>query len=309
MKNIKSYIAAGLGFLTIIILFLGLFSRGWVISDSDETNSMEWSGLRSIKAKEKSSGFTVEFDWADTPPSSVDRDDWDDANSAGLTTYILLWFALFMTIAAMVLTLISSLGKISATSGMISFFSSGLIITLGVILYVIIFPNFDSSQSWNWAFYLVIFGGLFEISSGSILLLEKLKGSKDGSEEQINNSSEVEDINSSPTVDDEVIERLPVNTDEKEVVPEVQNSENLSSQKKPETPHSNQNNQTEMKLAKELASKELIQPAQNYPPPPQPNHKTCLSCGQFVDMRFQLCPYCNKSTTGRKEEEQEPLSY
>ncbi len=43
------------------------------------------------------------------------------------------------------------------------------------------------------------------------------------------------------------------------------------------------------------------------PPPSNTNVKTCLSCGQLVDVRYQICPYCKLSTTGSSGEEQ--LSY
>jgi len=35
------------------------------------------------------------------------------------------------------------------------------------------------------------------------------------------------------------------------------------------------------------------------PPPPASPMKTCLSCGQQIPIQYNVCPYCQKATSGK----------
>jgi len=38
-------------------------------------------------------------------------------------------------------------------------------------------------------------------------------------------------------------------------------------------------------------------PSSAAPPAPEAHKKTCLSCGQQVDVRYTVCPFCNQPTS------------
>ena len=163
----RVFIGTACCLFSVVIIFLGLFTHGWIIRESEE-DGIEIKANMGLRETEGTyGGIKVEFDNSDLADESERS---KKANDAGLTAYIILWIALPICFAAMIIGVIISFGKMNGKFGVISGFSGGFLIILSVILYVIIIPSLRDTDSFGWTFYIVIIGGIIQSVGGGLMI-------------------------------------------------------------------------------------------------------------------------------------------
>lgn len=203
MVNKRTLIAAGLGFIVIIIILVGLFINDWVTAKWEEKQYGDTSqshvdvevfrvqgggethyGLREIRTVdgEGHHEFMDLSDYAEAvrrksrdPMNETADEHAEDMNTAGLTAYIILWIALVVCICAMVSAILGGFNKMSQKPGIILGFVGAGLILLAIILYAVMIPEFieDINMGFGWAFYLVISGGVIQCVEGGLMIRVK----------------------------------------------------------------------------------------------------------------------------------------
>ena len=155
--NYKAFIGGACCLFSIIIIFLGLFTHGWIIRETEEDGIKIKANMGLRETEGTYGGIKVELDHSDLADESERS---KKANDAGLIAYIILWIAFPICFVAMGIGIISGLGKMDGKLGVLSGFFGGFFIILAVILYVIIIPNLRDTDNFGWTFYFVIVGGI-----------------------------------------------------------------------------------------------------------------------------------------------------
>jgi len=156
------FIALGLLFGAILILFVSMFTTSWMTASEDDTNF--GFGLYGVEFSFEEITFTGDY----SDPGA--EDEVGDASSAGTTGAIFLWIAVLVAIASLVIMCLNNIGVYTSKYGMIAAFASGGLAILGAIIWLVMFsaPPFfeDLDLSPGLSFYLAIIGGLSCIGSG-----------------------------------------------------------------------------------------------------------------------------------------------
>ena len=185
MVSVRAFIAAGLGTVAVIIIFLGLFTKGWMNAEwggkmgtVEEGNTVtEYfvlpgelnMGLREAEIKVGVLSSTT----VDTSEFEGEGKDWDNA---GLTVYIILWAALLVCLGAIICAIIGGLDKMSKTPAMALGYIGGGLMILATILYVVIAPKRVEGVdevTYGWSLYLVLIGGVIQTIGGELVRLSK----------------------------------------------------------------------------------------------------------------------------------------
>ena len=197
MVNIRAFIAAGLALVAVVLVFIGLFSNGWLtgeIEDKTFDAIMELDGgLReaemttTVGNQSQSEGGTYSEaaqDLTDLNASKEQVNYFEDLNTAGSIAYFILWGSVLICIAAIVFAILGAVGKMTGKNGMIIGFAAGVFITVAAILFAVMSPSAPDSMkdtiwekaSLGWTFYLVIVGGVLQCVGGGLMIGIKKKG-------------------------------------------------------------------------------------------------------------------------------------
>jgi len=165
MVDPRGFIAAGLGVLAVVAIFLGLFTHGWVSAEWDDKyeeteNSASYTagGTLHIGLLEAESSSGLSSTSIDLSDLKGEDKDW---YTGGLITYIILWAALLVCLGFIPCAILAALHKMSKIPGMILGYTGGGLMLLGAILYMIIPPHKlrgVDEVSLGWTFYVVVIG-------------------------------------------------------------------------------------------------------------------------------------------------------
>ena len=175
MVDPKGFVAAGLGVLAVVAIFLGLFTNGWVSAEGES----EWFGKLEIniglrELEVSYGGITESVDLDDA--EGEEGEDWD---SAGLTVYIILWVTLLVCLGAIPCAILAGLHKMTKIPGMILGYVGGGLMILAAVLYIMIAPKkaYDVEDiGFGWTFYVVIIGGAVQAVGGDLVRTIKKRG-------------------------------------------------------------------------------------------------------------------------------------
>jgi len=175
MVDPKGFVAAGLSVLGVVVIFLGLFTNGWVSADGES----EWFGNVEINIGLREwevnyGGISESGDWDDS--EGEEAEDWD---SAGMTVYIILWVTLLVCLGAIPCAILAGLHKMTKIPGMVLGYVGGGLMILAPVLYIIISPKevYDVEDiGFSWTFYVVIIGGAAQAVGGDLVRTIKKRG-------------------------------------------------------------------------------------------------------------------------------------
>ena len=165
MVDPRGFVAAGLGVLAVVAIFLGLFTHGWVTAEWDDNyeeteTSFSYTergelNIGLLEAEARSGSFSDTFDLSDL--KGEDKD-W---YTGGLITYIILWVGLLLCLGFLPCAILAALHRMSKIPGMILGYTGGGLMLLAAILYMIIPPHKlrgVDEVSLGWTFYVVVIG-------------------------------------------------------------------------------------------------------------------------------------------------------
>ena len=125
------FIAMGLAFGAILVLFLSMFTTSWMTASED---GVSYSfGLYGIEFSFDELTFTGDY----SDPGA--EDEIGDASSAGTTGAIFLWIAVLVAIASLAFMCLNNIGVYTSKYGMIAAFASGGSPFFGAIIWLIMF--------------------------------------------------------------------------------------------------------------------------------------------------------------------------
>ena len=162
MVEVKGFIAAGLGGIAVVIIFLGLFTNEWVTAEEGS-----WELHIGLREYEFTDGANPETkDWSDE--EGENDEDW---NAAGLTAYIILWAALAVCVGAIACAILCGLNRMSKIPGMILGYVGGGLMMLAVMLYLSVAPKeyIIKDTGFGWTFYVVLMGGAMQAIGGDVV--------------------------------------------------------------------------------------------------------------------------------------------
>ena len=126
--------------------------------------------------------FETESTTRDYSGKECNEDECSDMDSAGTTGLIFLWIAVIVAIGSLVLIALNSFGVYRSKFGMISAFVSGGLAIIGIIIWLIVFPDWkefdDFDLSPGFSFYLAMIGGLLGIAVGILEIFAGKSGGK-----------------------------------------------------------------------------------------------------------------------------------
>lgn len=166
-----NWVALGLTAAAITLIFIAMFSNSWMVyeDDVDEIGKGIYFGLTEYDNDWKGNGNEYDDD------NECGGDECSDMGSAGTAGLIFLWIAVAVAIGSLVLIGLNSFGVYQSKFGMISAFVSGGLAIIGIIIWLIMFPEIEGlgeiSNGPGFSFYLAIIGGLLCISAGIISLV------------------------------------------------------------------------------------------------------------------------------------------
>ena len=183
--GILNWFSLGLVFGAILILLIAMFTSSWMTGSDDDRNL--GFGLFEFESSSDAEGKSYTFDLS--APECHEDDECEDASAAGTTGMIFLWIAIAAAIASLVnyvsysLRSLNNKGTYSSKVGMITAFVSGGLAIIGSIIWLIMFPDYESfgdidrSLSAGLSFYMAIIGGLACIGAGFCDLMSGRKQS------------------------------------------------------------------------------------------------------------------------------------
>ena len=171
-----NWFALGLTAAAITLIFIAMFSDSWMTGEDDDVDA--YFGLSEYEFyASDSDGY--EGDYSD---SDCSEDECGDIGDAGTTGLIFLWIAVVVAIASLVLIGLNSFGVYQSKFGMISAFVSGGLAIIGIIIWLIMFPDISELDDYDLgagiSFYLAMIGGLLGIAVGIIEVFAGRSGGK-----------------------------------------------------------------------------------------------------------------------------------
>ena len=172
-----NWVALGLTAAAITLIFIAMFSNSWMTGEEDDFN-IDF-GLSEFEFY--GDDYSNSDDYSDD--DCQDEKECEDAGDAGTTGLVFLWIAVIVAIGSLVLIGLNSFGVYQSKFGMISAFVSGGLAIVGVILWLIVFPDLDDAfddfdLSPGFAFYLAMIGGLLGITVGILEIFAGKSGGK-----------------------------------------------------------------------------------------------------------------------------------
>ena len=171
-----NWFALGLTAAAITLIFIAMFSDSWMTGEDDDVDA--YFGLSEYEFyASDSDGY--EGDYSD---SDCSEDECGDIGDAGTTGLIFLWIAVVVAIGSLVLIGLNSFGVYQSKFGMISAFVSGGLAIIGIIIWLIMFPDPFADELYGlgpgFSFYLALIGGLLGIAVGIIEVFAGRSGGK-----------------------------------------------------------------------------------------------------------------------------------
>ena len=153
-----------------IILF-GLFSRGWIVSKTDDPYGIpERIGLR----ERGTIGLKVALEIEDLSDLASETEStnslWHYLNIAGHITNILLWIALVTCILTLLSQFTQDIPRSKNTIRSKLKFAVGPLMILSVIVWFSLLPELDESHSLGWTFYIVLVGSILICAVGNVFI-------------------------------------------------------------------------------------------------------------------------------------------
>ena len=174
--NALNWVALGLTAAAITLIFIAMFSNSWMTGDEGDMDV--YFGLSEYEFSYD--GDSRDYDYSDS--DCQEEDECEDIGDAGTTGLIFLWFAVIISIGSLVLIGLNSFGVYQSKFGMISGFVSGGLAIIGIILWLIVFPDDSDLDDWDLSpgisFYLAMIGGLLGIAVGILEIFAGKSGGK-----------------------------------------------------------------------------------------------------------------------------------
>ena len=163
--GVLNWVALGLTAAAITLVFIAMFSNSWMTGE-DSGNALDL-GFHEYEAR-GGDGGSYSYDNCDETVCA-------DMDSAGLTGMIILWIAVAIVIASLVLMCLNNFNVYNSKFGMIACFVGGGLTIAGAIIWLIMFPEVKDFESMyvSTSFYMAIIAGVCSVGSGVCEIISK----------------------------------------------------------------------------------------------------------------------------------------
>ena len=170
-----NWAALGLTAAAITLIFIAMFSNSWM---TGEHNFNADFGLSEVEMYDDDKSQSIDY----SDSECQDEGECVDIGDAGTTGLIFLSIAVVVAIGSLVLIGLNSFGVYQSKFGMISAFVSGGLTIIGIIIWLIMFPDWDEFYDHDlgagFSFYLAMIGGLLGIAVGILEIFAGKSGGK-----------------------------------------------------------------------------------------------------------------------------------